>query len=59
MPVKTAVNPDDRLAMEALGSTIELDWDSAVEVNGDNIDQSGNESDSSNHLQESAADSGT
>ena len=44
--------------MEALGSTLYHDTYSAVEVSGDDVNQRGNESDSSSDLQESAADSG-
>ena len=44
--------------MEALGSTIDYDGDSVVEVSRDDADQSGNESDSSSDSLESAADSG-
>ena len=56
--VKAAADSDDRLAMEAAGSTIDCDRDSLVEVSKDDADQSGNETDSSSDLQESAADSG-
>ena len=42
-PVKAAVNPNDRLAVEASGSTIDHDRDSLVGVSGDDADQSGNE----------------
>ena len=51
-PVKAAANPDDRLAVEASGSTVDHDRDSAVEVSRDDTNQSGDESDSSSDSQE-------
>ena len=57
-PVKDLADPSDRLAVEASGSIIDHDRDSTVEVGGNNAGQSGNESDLSSDLQESAADSG-
>ena len=56
-PVKAAVDPNDRLSVEALGSTIDHDRDSVVEITEDDANQSGDESDSSSDSQESAADS--
>ena len=44
-PFKAAANPDDRLTLEASGSTIDHERDSTVEVSQDGADQSGNESD--------------
>ena len=57
-PVKAAADPNDRLAAEALGSTIDCDRDSMVEVSRHDADQSDDESDSSSDMQESAADPG-
>ena len=41
--VKAATNPNDRLAAEASGSTIDHDRDSVVEVIGDDSNESGDE----------------
>ena len=43
--MKVAANPNDKLAAEALGSTVDNVRDSAVEVSGTDADQSGDESD--------------
>ena len=56
--VKAVTDPNDGLAAEDLGSTVDHDRDSVVEVSGDDADQSGDESDSSSDSQESAADLG-
>ena len=57
-PIKDIASPSDRLAVDTLGSTVDHDRDSAVDVSGDDASQSGDESDSSNNSQESAVDSG-
>ena len=57
-PVKVATDPDDRLAVEASGNTIDHDRDSVVEVHRDDANQSGDKSDSSGDLLESVAYSG-
>ena len=57
-PVKVAADPDDRFAMEALGSTIDCDRGSVVEISGDDANQSVEESDSSSDSLESTANSG-
>ena len=57
-PVKAAANPDDRLAPETSGNTIDCDKHFVVEVSEHDADHSGDESDLSSDLQESAADSG-
>ena len=54
---KAATNPDERLAADALGSTVDHDRDSVVEVSRDDSDQSDDESDLSSDSEESAADS--
>ena len=46
-PVKAAADPNDRLVLKALGSTIDHDRDSVVKVSGDDADQSGDRPDSS------------
>ena len=56
--IKAAADPDDRLAVEASGSTIDHDRDSAVEDSRDDAEQSGDGPDSNSDSQESAADSG-
>ena len=57
-PVKFTTDPNNRLAVEALGSTIDCDRDSVVEDSEDDADQNSNESDSSSDSQENAAVSG-
>ena len=57
-PAKVETDPNDRLAAEAAGSTIDCDRDSVVEASRDDADQSGDESDSTSDLLGSAADSG-
>ena len=52
------VKPNDSLAAEAFGSTIDHDRDYAVEVIRDDANKSGDQSHSSSDSQESAADAG-
>ena len=49
-PLKAAANPNDSLALEVSGSTIDHDRDSAVDVSRDDTNQSGDEPDSSRNL---------
>ena len=57
--MKAAANPNDRLAVEASGSKVDCDRDSAVEVSRNGANKSGDESYSSSDLQESATDTGS
>ena len=49
-PVKAAADPNNRLAVDTSGSTIDHDRDFVVEVSRDDTNQSGNELDSSRPL---------